>query len=366
MIWFAWRQHRDSAYVVFGLLLALAIAFLVTGIHLFHVYDTVVKGCAARGDCSSVTQTFQSSDPSLQHLTQAGGILLPAFLGAFWGAPLLAREFESDTFRLAWTQSVSRTKWLVCKLGLVALVSVVVEALFTAMSTWWNRPFDHLNNLPFSVFDTRDIVPLGYALFAVTLGVVIGVLVRRTVPAMALTFAAFASVRVVFNEDIRPHFATPLRAITKFVPPFASSTGGAPTKVNAVWSGPNGPGSGWILSTDTLNSSGKVIGTHGGIGPNGNISFQPLANGSARFVGVGTCPNKFPAAPIRGLGHVSVGPNSALASATDKCINSFHLQSLVTYQPADRLWTFQWYELGSYVMLSLLLAAFSVWWIRRR
>jgi hypothetical protein len=52
--------------------------------------------------------------------------------------------------------------------------------------------------------------------------------------------------------------------------------------------------------------------------------------------------------------------------AMETCINSFHLQSLFTYQPASRFWTFQWYELASYVVLSVLLASLSVWWVRRR
>jgi hypothetical protein len=30
----------------------------------------------------------------------------------FWGAPLVAGELESGTFRLAWTQDVSRVRWL--------------------------------------------------------------------------------------------------------------------------------------------------------------------------------------------------------------------------------------------------------------
>jgi ABC-type transport system involved in multi-copper enzyme maturation permease subunit len=361
--WFAWRQFRSQAVVAASILAALIVVFLITGLHLNHVYDTVVKPCVAHSDCNSVTQPFQNSDQVLQHLIQAGGILLPALLGAFWGAPLVAREFESGTFRLAWTQSVSRTKWLVGKLAVVALAAVVTEAIFSAMATWWARPFDHLNNSPFSVFDTRDIAPLGYALFAVTLGVVIGLLVRRTVPAMALTLAAFAGVRILFTDYVRPHFASALRYTTTFLSPFQSSSGGAPTAITK--GGPNV--SAWVLSDTTLNSSGKVIGANGGIGPDGEFNVQSLGQHRDALSGLGICPNRFPSPPAHLAGQrIHIGIDPAMMKAMATCINSFHLQSLFTYQPASRFWMFQWYELGSFVVLSALLAAFSLWWVRRR
>jgi hypothetical protein len=363
MTWFAWRQFRTQAIIVASILTVLIIAYAVTGIHLLHVYDTVVKACAARGDCGSVTQTFQGSDKILQHLIQVGGVLLPALLGAFWGAPLVAREFESGTFRLAWTQSVSRIRWLLSKLAVVALAAVVTEAIFTTMATWWARPLDHLNNVPFSVFDTRDVAPLGYGLFAVTLGVVIGLLVRRTVAAMALTFFSFAAVRILFTDYVRPHFASPLQSTAAFVAPFAGSSGGAPTAI--AKSGPSA--SAWILSNDTLSRTGTVIGSNGGLGPNGEFNVTSLGNHRDALGGLGVCPNRFPSPPAHLVGqHINVGPNPMMMKAMTTCLNSFHVQSLFTYQPASRFWTFQWYELGSYVVLSALLACVSVWWVRRR
>ena len=363
MTWFAWRQFRGQAIVAASVLVVLIIVYAVTGVHLDHVYDTAVKHCASHADCGSVTQSFQGSDKLLQHLIQAGGILLPALLGAFWGAPLVAREFESGTFRLAWTQSVSRTRWIVTKLGVVALAAVVTEAVFTAMATWWARPLDHLNNAPFSVFDTRDIAPLGYALCAVTLGVAIGVLLRRTVPAMAITFAAFAGVRILFTDYVRPHFASPLRYTGHFVAPFQSSSGGAPAAI--VKSGP--ASNAWVLSDTTLNSAGKNIGSNGGIGPNGEFNVRSVGPHRDALVGLGTCPNRFPAPPTHPVGqHINIGPAPAMMKAMTTCIDSFHLQSVFTYQPASRFWMFQWYELGSYVILSALLVSLSVWWIRRR
>ena len=111
VIWLTWRQFRTQAVVVFGLLVIVAVALAVTGPHLVHLYDTTVKPCASHDDCATVTDAFLKNDRLLQQLGQVV-LVVPALIGIFWGAPLVARELENGTFRLVWTQSVSRTRWL--------------------------------------------------------------------------------------------------------------------------------------------------------------------------------------------------------------------------------------------------------------
>lgn len=105
---------------------------------------------------------------------------MPGILGIFWGAPLLAREVETGTFRLAWTQSVTRTRWLAIKLAVIALTSMALAGLLALMLTWWASPIDTVNMNRFApgVFDQRGIVAIGYAAFAFALGVTAGVLIE--------------------------------------------------------------------------------------------------------------------------------------------------------------------------------------------
>jgi hypothetical protein len=349
MIWFAWRQFRIQALIAFALLLALAIAFLVTGPHLIHAYNTTIIGCKARGDCNGSTGSFLSAYPFLQNLLTES-VLLAALIGIFWGAPVVAREFDNGTYRLAWTQSASRAQWLRAKLLVGGLASAVTAGLFTLMATWWSSPLDRVRDTPFSLFDTRDIAPIGYALFAFALGVAIGALVRRTIPVMALTLAGFAAVRVCFNEFVRPHFAPALHAVTKLELPVAKS--GSINLRQGLNSGD------WTISNVVKNAAGKVLPRLGS-----GFGFQLNANGSTTFVGAGVCPNKIPNIAHSGG---NSGPPLAVQEAFSKCVSSFHLTNYLTYQPVSRYWMFQWEELASYVVLSLLLAIFSVWWIRRR
>ena len=72
---------------------------------------------------------FLSHDKFLRDLLGPLMLAVPALLGIFWGAPLVARELETGTYRLAWTQSVTRTRWLAVKVALVGLASVAVAGL---------------------------------------------------------------------------------------------------------------------------------------------------------------------------------------------------------------------------------------------
>lgn len=341
MIWFAWRQFRVQALIALTLLIALAIAFLVTGPHLVHTYNTTIVGCKARGNCNVSIGNFLSAYPFLQNLLTESW-LLAVLIGIFWGAPVMAREFDTGTYRLAWTQSASRTQWLTAKIAVGGLASVVTAGLFTLMATWWSSPLDRVRDQPFSLFDTRDIVPIGYALFAFTLGVAVGAVVRRTIPTMAVTIAGFATVRVLFNFYIRPHFAAAMHTMFAFTP------AGKGFRIG----GSSNPGN-WMISTKVENAVGKVFPnlTHG-------FDFQSNADGSTTLVGAGVCPNKI--SSFGGENH------TGMSKAAEQCINSFHLHELISYQPASRYWSFQWYELASYAVLSLILGTFSVWWIRRR
>jgi hypothetical protein len=354
MIWLTWRQFRTQAAVAVGALVVVAIVSAITGPHLVHLYDTSVATCQAHGDCSTATAAFLRNDHDL--FASFGTVVgvAPFLLGIFWGAPLVARELETGTNRLAWTQSVTRTRWLALKLGVVGLASMAVAGLLSLMLTWWASPFDTVNMSPFNSFDQRGIVPIGYAAFAFAVGVTAGLLIRRTLPAMAATLVAFVVVRVVMSDWVRQRLMAPLH-LTVGDNEIAASGNASPRPAGL---NPRA----WILSNQTINGAGRVIGQDGGIGPNGgngtNIGVGP--NG-VTIQGLGSCPNiRFPKIHQRPR-------NPAVANAlVQKCIDQLRIRDLLTYQPASRYWAFQWYEMAIFLGASLILAGFCFWWVRRR
>jgi hypothetical protein len=356
MIQLTWRQIRAQALVAYGLLAVIAVVLAITGPKVAHFYDAYVATCAAHSDCGTVQNAFLH----YQHVVQAalGPILLvlPVLFGMFWGAPLIARELETGTFRLAWTQSLTRGRWLAVKLGLLGLAAMAAAGLLSLMVTWWFSPLDRMNlsRLTPGVFDERGIVPIGYAAFAFAFGVTAGVVIRRTVPAMAATIVAYVGARLAATYGIRPYLFAPLRITS------ALQLGGP--------NGPSPPGLGapnpadWVLSSNTINAAGRVIGQNGAINmPGGNqgIGFQSGSNGIS-LGGVGRCPN------IPASAKIGPGSNLGRSSALQTCIDRLGVRQELVYQPISRFWDYQWCELAIFLGAAAVLAAFCLWWVRRR
>jgi hypothetical protein len=326
MIRFTWLRFRAQAAIVFGALAALAVVLAVTGVNLARRYDTAAAACKARGgDCSAAMSAFADSDSALQSFVKVLLLVAPALIGMFWGAPLVAREFETGTFRLAWTQDVTPTRWLAIKLGVVGLASVAAAGLLSLMVTWWSSPIDKALMDQWGVFSLRDITPVGYTAFAFALGVTAGTLIRRTVPAMAVTLAVFAAVQVVMGLWIRPRLITPVHATAPLNIAALQETGVTGNGQLQVFEPANIPGA-WVYSSQIVTPAGHLA------------SSEPATQACTTGTG----------------------------QACDAYIATLHLRQQLTYQPASRYWAFQWYETAIFLGLAVILAGVCFWQIRRR
>jgi ABC-type transport system involved in multi-copper enzyme maturation permease subunit len=230
MIRLAWLQSRTQTLGTAALLAIVAVVAAITGVQLAHLYGSLTSSCQALGNCPGALSRFTSHDDLLQTAFDTLMRPVPALLGIFWGAPLLAREFETGTFRLAWTQGITRTRWLATKLAVGAGATAAIAGLLTLTVTWWFRGIDHVGANQYANFDSRDVVPIAYALFAFAIGALAGAMLRRTVPAMAATLAAFVAVRLSVAVALRPHLFTPARLMSSLAATqgtgFVASNGG--------------------------------------------------------------------------------------------------------------------------------------------
>jgi hypothetical protein len=120
---------------------------------------------------------------------------VPPLIGAFAGAPVLARELETGTFRYAWTQAFGRWRWAVAKLVLLAVAVAAAAEAFSVLFSWYNQPFfaaGYAIPLSTRVFDLHGIAFAAWTLAAFAIGVLAGMLIRRVVPAIAATLAVYA------------------------------------------------------------------------------------------------------------------------------------------------------------------------------
>lgn len=349
MIRLAWRQVRLQGVVVIGLLMAFAVTVLVTGQQLHALYRRTVVPCASHHDCSTATTAFLRSDHFLQASLPPVLLVAPALVGVFLGAPLVARELEAGTFRLVWTQSVSRLRWLLTRLALVGLVSTVAVGILSLLVTWWFSPIDqlNLNRMSPAMFGVRGIAPIGYAAFAFALGVALGVVTRRTIPTMAITIVGFLGARLAVTYWLRPVLSSPEKIATPL-----TMAGAAPSPGTSGL----GPPGAWVLSSQTVAGNGQVVGENGGIGQNGSLGLHVSNGGAVSIPGVGSCPGVH-------LPRPRASSSETVAHAFNACARHLHLRDVITYQPASRYWPFQWYEAAIFLVLALVLIGASLWWL---
>jgi hypothetical protein len=351
MIRFSLRQFRTQAALAIGLLVIAAILLASTGPHLAQLYDDYAKaqaGCARLSRCGQAKIDIGEFNRLLE-LIGTALVAVPGLIGAFWGAPLISRELEQGTHRLVWTQSVTRTRWLAVKLLVVGTASVVAAGLLSLMVTWWSSPIDHADQNRFGsgLFGERNITPLGYAAFGFALGVTAGLLIRRVLPAMAATLGVFLGVRLAFTYVVRQRLLSPVRKSETWdsvVHGFGQSNNGPPN-LFAEADLPNA----WIYSTRILDSGGHALASH-----TVAISCPDLVNPAIA------------GAPVPSGGPVPAP--AAVADGLQSCVTKLSpaYHGVVTYQPANRYWTFQLLETGIFLAAGLALAALCFFWIRHR
>ncbi|MER6099341.1 hypothetical protein ABT154_26525 [Streptomyces sp. NPDC001728] len=211
--WVTIRQHRRSLWVALALA-ALAVATLITS-RLWSDSATEAlraAGCTYGDDrsCYDPVLVYTADQWFARHLveyTALGMLVLPGLLGAFLAGPLIARELESGTYRLAWTQSVSPARWLAAKLAVPAALVVTVVPLLGLVFHWsWStgpaRDFPTYWYEP-TMFASYGTVPVTNALLGLALGTAVGLLVRRTVLAMGVA-ALVTGVAVAALAWLRP------------------------------------------------------------------------------------------------------------------------------------------------------------------
>jgi len=326
MIWLTWRQHRVSVATAAALLGAVAMFLFIEGRTVHSVFQSSgLSAClAAHGSCSELARAFNNRFSGVQFVVPLL-LVAPLFVGLFLGSPLVARELEHGTHRLVWTQGITRRRWTLTKLGLLAAAALVLAAAFAAVATWFATPFNNASSrLTPGVFDLQGVVPVAYTLFAVALGAALGAVLRRTLPAMAATLAAFVGVRAAVALLARSHFL--------------------PTRTTSYPTAAPGPttNADWVVHSQIVDAHGTVVGN----GHDLELSPERLA---------AWCPS-LPATRDQFPGR----------GALDACLNSIGLRTVDTYHPASQYWALQGIEAALFLLGAAALAIVTVWWVRRR
>jgi ABC-type transport system involved in multi-copper enzyme maturation permease subunit len=334
MIWLTWRQLRKQVLYTAIALVALVAVMLPTGLAMHRTFtNSGLAACIAKlgtaqlvtghDDCSTLREQFTNQYNGMTFIAILF-VVLPVFVGMFFGAPLVAREVEQGTHRLVWTQGVSRARWAWTKFGLIGAITVVLAVAYGLGVSWWFGPLVSSGGGRLSPvsFDVQGIAPIGYTLFAVALGIFGGSVSRKVLPAMGITLGGYLAVRTLVEVVARPRYMTP-------------QTLSVPLTSTAQFNSFAGD---WIFNQGIINAAGTLV------MPNSRISC-------------------------------AVDPNSArpAAEGITQCGGELVQQGLgpapfanwIQFHPDSRFWAFQGIETGIFLGLTALLLYLALRSIRR-
>jgi ABC-type transport system involved in multi-copper enzyme maturation permease subunit len=337
MAWVTWRQHRATLISVPAVLGAVAVFLLFAGLKVHHDYAAIANcpqsgpnGSNVSSSCGRLLDHFNTTDWTMGNTVLILMQLVPVLLGAFAGAPVLARELESGTFRYAWTQGFGRERWTIAKLALLGVTVAALAGAFGELFAWFFQPFlpvEGMNVLAATVFQTRGVAFAAWALAAFAIGAFFGMLLRRIVPAMAATMGVYLGLDLVTWVLLRKNY--PVALVTSN-PSFDN--------------GPSTANSPWLLNTWYTGQGGKPA--------NQSVVNQVLA----------LFPQHGGPLPQHG------GPRGALKvkETLAQAFAQHGITQWTSYIPVSRFWPMQFIEGGWLLALSVLLIAATVWLVRHR
>jgi hypothetical protein len=305
--WVSWRLQRTETLIAAGVLALLAALLVPTGIQMANAYHhDGLAACLSINSGPICGQKLGNFQQRVQALTTLANwfTLIPGLIGVLLAAPFIF-DLENGTYRLAWTQSITRGRWLLGKLGLPVIAAVLAAAALILLFTWWRAPNVHINGrLDIGNYDTTGTVVIGYTLFALALALALGAIWRRAAASLTVAFVGYFAARVFVDYWLRDQLVAPLKATYK---------------------GAQQPS--FLYNAHVLSMHGTVNG------------HQFSTAGGGGFLG----------------GHVQV-------AAPGMSHAVFH----VVYQPESHFWPLQLTETGLFVGLAATLILFAAWWTKQR
>ena len=320
MIWLTLRQHRGPIIGMF-----VAVGLLAIGLALMGAYAAAQRVALGLDSCVPLPNTNINCVDLMREWRRrlgpapmliVGLALAPALAASFIGGPLFGAELELGAHRLALTQAISRVRWAATKLGVALGITFACSLILAQLG--WVVPV--LNGVPagvpnaFNGFDVDGPPVVGYGLFGVAVGGLIGAFSRRVLTGMFLGLLVFAAVRVLVASELRPYYE----------PPIVLYQNTMSSNATAV------PSGAWILKGETVDAQDRPV------------SFADIDQ------------------LRRGFRPSAGGPDVGAYLAT------FGVRERMVYQPAERYGKFQWIEFGLFSGLAAGCVLLTVALIRRR
>lgn len=322
LAWVSWRQHRLALGAAAVLLAGVCAWMMISGLQMRSALASFGLGsCTPLTATSCTTQETVFINDYYSGTQVVIGVLtvIPVLIGAMIGGPLIAREMETGTFRLLWTQGAGRTRWLAARLILIGGLVTGAAAAVSAVFSWYYQPMLQLGQgspVAPQVFDLSGVAFAAWTLAAFAISACAGALIKRTIPAIVAAMAACSGLLLLTAFWLRSHYQQALTGVG-LVNPVTGTGQGTPWILMQWWTQPGG----------TPASQSEIAG----------LSSQ-----------------------LRQAGGLPT-PQAVQQWFAEQGYLRYY-----TYQPASRFWHFQYIEGSWLLVLSVLLGAATVWLIRHR
>jgi hypothetical protein len=214
----AWHRNRAAFTAIAGTFGLAAIVLLIEGAWMRHDIGHRHLDCLS---CDPpAVYTFLDGGWHASDLELALA-LIPLLVAVFAGLPWLTREFEFGAFRYTWTQEAGRARWLLGTfVPLTVLAAIGAAALSAAFGWWypvaqWTMPSGPGSGWDPLTFGLSPELLVPFTVLAMSLALLSGLAIRRTVPAMGATAAACAACYALAQWPLRDWLIRRAPAITK-------------------------------------------------------------------------------------------------------------------------------------------------------
>jgi hypothetical protein len=306
MVRATWLQHRGS---------------LITAVVLFACYALAIVESASGARSINVQLNSTAAQTTRLSLVTIALLVIPVLAGTFVGAPLLARELESGTFRFVWTQGIGRARWVVTKMVLLSGAAAVATGLLGFLADWYAGPFESVglaSRWQGGQFNTTVLTLPAWTLCSLAAGTFAGLLIGRVVAAMAATAAFMGGLIVLDFMRLHYWFLGIAAGVTRGSP---SGTGLGALNIFAVPGGIPGPPGSWLVNGWYTGPDGQRLNSH---------AVSALIN------------------------RLDTSKSAAALNNPAQWLAWHHDAYWINYQAASRFWVFQTAEVGILLVITLI------------
>ena len=166
---------------------------LKVALHYFKIDRPALLSCAAILVLLALLAAYEVNFKPYLGMTEMLAGIVPMFAGIVWAVALFSKEFETKSVVWSLSQDLSSSKWFFCR-----IISPLISALIFGVCVWGIVEVSQLrsdglnqgkNMMSYSYIAGHALYPAVVTVLMVSIASIAGVVFKKSIPAVAVTFA---------------------------------------------------------------------------------------------------------------------------------------------------------------------------------